>query len=320
VFWDAYTLWNYKAKVIYYSNSAASESGKGSFLEGPYRHYPLNLPMMKAWTAFFMGRWSESFVNLNSAILFTCLLTLVYTTLKKAAGKMPAMIFTYILASIPVLLYNVIGGYADMAAGYYFLAASVTLYYWHKTKRKRFLIFTGVLSSIAMFTKNEGIAIVFPALLLTFLFYLLYARLSWRHTLGYIVLFAASTVLILFWLQSSQALSMIARISGVNDNLFVFHDEAVGHFFGNLFNSGNYNLFWGGIILVLLLKWRSILKTEARFFLIPSLLSFGAIVYVFLFTENVKWLLNATTFNRTMLLVIPLLTLSAGFLFTRDEQ
>lgn len=319
-FWDAYTVWNFKAKVIYYTNSIAAGTKEAGLLEGPQRNYPLNLPMMRAWIAFVIGRWSEPFVNLHSLILFICLLVIVFETLRKVSGKLPAMIAAYVIASIPLFLLNTIGGYADMAIGYYFLAGNIMLLNWHRTKRKRFLIFTGIIAAVAMFTKNEGVGAVFPALFLTFLFYLLYARHSWKHIAGYVALFLASSVLILFWLHVSQSLSVVMRILDINNGQFVFHGYAIRPLLKHLFNSGNYNLYWSGIILIFLLKRRRILETEAKFFLVPSLLMLGAILYVFLMTDSVKWLLNSTTINRSMLLVIPSLTVSAGLLFTRNEE
>jgi len=47
-------------------------------------------------------------------------------------------------------------------------------------------------------------------------------------------------------------------------------------------------------------------------------LSFCAVLFVFLFTPNVTWLINGTTINRTLLIVIPVLTLSLGLLFAPD--
>jgi len=227
------------------------------------------------------------------------------------------MIFTYILASIPILTYNVISGYADMAVGYYLLAANIMLFYWHRTERTKFLIFAGIISSIAMFTKNEGVVIVFPALFFTFLFYLIHSRPSWKYVLRSIALFIVSSLLIFLWLKTSQALSTIIQKSG---DLFNFHAEAVRPLIEQLFIFRNYNIFWVGIILIFALKWKRIFFSEAKFFIVPSVLSLGAILYVFLFTANADWVINATAINRTMLLVIPILTLSAGFLLAPEEK
>ncbi|MFI5296249.1 MAG: hypothetical protein ACHQ0Y_14645 [Thermodesulfovibrionales bacterium] len=313
IFWDAYTLWNYKAKVIY-------QGSRAELFGGPYAHYPLHLSLMRAWIATFLGGWNEAFVNLHSLLLFLCLLVLEYEFLKREAGKMTAMIMTFVLSAIPVLIYNVLSGYADMAVGYYFLTAAIMLFYWQRTGKNSFLVYSGILSSIAMFTKNEGIAIVFPVLLLTFFGHLLFAGRSWKSTVAPAALFLISSVAILLWLGSSGALSAIVTISGIKEAPFTFHPEGLAPLVTHLLIFRSFNLFWFGVILLFALNWKRAFRAETRFFLIPSILSFCAILFVFLFTPNVQWLINGTTINRTMLIVIPLLNLTTGLLLVPEAK
>ena len=317
VFWDAYTLWNLKAKAIYFGNGALAAAREGLF-EGPYSHYPLNLPIMRAWTALFIGEWDDSFINLHSVVLYLCLLGLVFSFLSRKTGKLRAIILTYVISAIPVMTYNVLGGYADMAVGYYFLAANVMLYYWYKSGKTRLLIFLGILLSIAMFTKNEGTAIVFPALAITFFTALLQRRASWKNAAAGIALFLASTVLVSLWLKESQALQSILRISGVLDSSIAFHPEGLYPFVYYVFVSRSHNIFWLVVVIVLALKGKRAFGSDERLFFIPAVLSFCAVLFVFFFTPNVKWLINGTTINRTLLIVIPVLTLSLGLLLTPD--
>ena len=319
MFSDSYTTWNYKAKIIYYMQSANMSPGGGIF-QGPFTHYPLHLPIMRAWIAFCIGQWDETFVNLHSVILFICLLGLVYEFLKRRAGAIRALIIIWVLTGIPVLINNVLSGYADFAVGYLFLASMVLLHYWHITGKKRFLVFTGMLVSVAMFTKLEGLAIVFPALLITFFICLLSPRYSWKRILNSLGLFVISSSLIVFWLIKSQALNALMAISGINNSAVRFHPEGIRQLVEMLFVYRSHNLFWFGISFIFVLKWRAALRPEVRFFLIPSVLSFCAVLFVFLFTQNIQWLMDGTSINRTMLVVIPLLTLAGGLLFVPERS
>jgi len=319
-FWDAYTLWNYKAKVIYYANNAGADHTGEGIIQGEYRHYPLHLPIIRAWIATFLGEWDDAFVNLHSLLLFLCLLVLNFEFLRKETGKMTAMILTCVLSGMPILVYNVISGYADLAVGYYYLSAVIMLFYWHRTGRSGFLIYSGILSSIAMFTKNEGVAIVFPALFFTFLFHLSFRGQSWKKTMGVVGLFLISSMAILLWLRESGALSSIMTISGIKDSLVTFHPEGLMPFVNNLLVFRSHNLFWFGAALLVALNWRKAFRPEARFFLIPSVLTLGAILFVFLFTPNIAWLMNSTTINRTMLIVVPVLTLAGGYLIAPEDK
>jgi len=73
-----------------------------------------------------------------------------------------------------------------------------------------------------------------------------------------------------------------------------------------------------GVVIVLALKGKRAFRIDERLFFIPAVLSFCAVLFVFLFTPNVTWLINGTTINRTLLIVIPVLTLSLGLLFAPD--
>ena len=170
-----------------------------------------------------------------------------------------------------------------------------------------------------MFTKNEGAGIVFPAIFLSFLFHLLSSRRSLKSAAGFLVLFVISSALIVFWLIESHALSSFIWMLDVRNPAIQFHPEGLKRLMQLLFVFRSYNLFWFGILCILLLKWRSALRPLPRFFLIPSVLALCAILFIFLFTPNIVWLMNGTTVNRTMLIVMPLLTLTSGLLFSREE-
>jgi hypothetical protein len=307
IFWDAYTLWNYKAKVIFFGNFQELFSGE-------YRHYPLHVPLVRAWTAHLTGGWNDAFANLYSVVLFICLLSLVFHTLKRQTGAGSAMIFTFILSAIPVLVYNTMSGYADIVVAYYFFAATVMLYHWHRTGRNSLLVMTGILLSTAMFAKNEGIAIALPAIAAAFVFSLFRSGRSWKHAAVAVGFFAASLVLIIAWLVRANALSSILEISGLGQGLPSFRDEGLRPLFAHLFLYGNYNLFWAGLLSVFAFRWKRVVSSGAIFFLVPSAVAFIIILYVYLFTGNVEWLVKGTAINRTMLLVLPLLTVSAGLM------
>ena len=318
-FWDSITLWNYKAKFIYYGNGSNIGNGAEQIMKGEFQHYPLNLPIIRAWIATFMGQWDEGFINVHSLLLFLCLLGLEYEFLKKMTGKIQALILTCMLTGIPVLVYNVLSGYADMAVGYYFLAATLMLFHWHRNRSNAFLAYAGILVSLAMFTKNEGTTIVFPSLFLTFLICLLSSRHTRKSAASGIVLFLLPTVVIIVWFAQSGALSAIITISGLRESGLAFHSEGLAPLISRLFVDRTYNLFWFGVAFLFVVNWRKSLASGAWFFLIPLVLSSSAIVFVFLFTPNVVWLINGTTINRTMLVIIPILTVTSGFLLSSDN-
>ena len=158
LFWDAYTLWNLKAKQIYMS-------GGSGFFTGSFDYYPLGQPIIRAWSALVGGGWEPLFANGHGVLLYCLLIGLVYCHLRRERGSLQAVLFAYLLAAVPVLINNAMSGYADIAVSCYYLAAVVALEHWRKGNQAVMLVVSGLMSAMAMFTKNEGIAIAFPGLM-----------------------------------------------------------------------------------------------------------------------------------------------------------
>jgi hypothetical protein len=193
-----------------------------------------------------------------------------------------------VLSAIPVLIYNMVSGYADAPIGCFFRLL-VMLFYWDRTERCG-ISFSGILS-VAI--KNEGAAIVtrHPVNVL--------AASRFGRAMKQIP--AKSAVI-----SSSPSYPADAGTSPNStwrcpaDNTAVHSIRRVWGRLNNLFVFRSHNLFWSGIIVLLVWKWRA--ACAARFFL--AVRPRGATLYVFLFTPNVAWLIDGTT-TRTLLIVIP---------------
>ena len=118
----------------------------------------------------FAGTWNTSLVHLYDFAIFASMTAVFYAFLRRHASFAIAAAFTYVLASIPLMSFHAHGGHADMAVGYYLLASVLLLSRWFQTGETSFLYMTAITSAAMTFTKNEGLVLYAPAIVLTFLF------------------------------------------------------------------------------------------------------------------------------------------------------
>ncbi|MFZ3072883.1 MAG: hypothetical protein WA162_06545 [Thermodesulfobacteriota bacterium] len=320
---DAVTTWDFKAKVIFTARGLGA-SGSENFLGGGPLHYPLGTPLFKAWMGIFAGTWNPNLVHLYDFAIFASMIALFYANIRRHASFAVAAAFTYVLASIPLMSFHAHGGYADMATGYYLLASVLLLARWFQTGETSLLYPTAITTTAMTFTKNEGLALYAPAIVLTFLF--LIARptpLRGTHSESgsgapdaplreKIKKIAVSCAIFLAlagpWLIVKTLYSL--NISGGAPG---FHGEALMELAAVFFwEGGAFNILWCGAILILFTNLKLFKDMTFIAYFMPFALTFLATLAVFVFTSNYEWLYLRSTINRSFLIISPLLVFSLG--------
>src|SRR3990170_1983167 len=305
---DAVTTWDFKAKVIF-TASGLGASGSEEFLGGGLLNYPLGTPLFKAWMGIFAGTWTASLVHLYDFAIFASMAAVFYAFLRRHASFAIAAAFTYVLASIPLMSFHAHGGYADMAAGYYLLTSVLLLARWFQTGENSFLYLTAITSAAMTFTKNEGLVLYAPAIVLTFLFLIAKAGAPLRGKIKRIAVPCAVFLALAGpWLavKALYGLSVGGGKLGIHGEAFT---ELAAVFF---WEEGALNILWVGAILILSANIRLFKDMTFLSHFIPFALTFLATLAVFVFTSNYEWLYLRTTINRSFLIISPLLVFSIG--------
>jgi hypothetical protein len=151
--WDAFSIWNLRAKMLASPESLASRAWS-PLLKHTHPDYPLLLSSFVARGWAYSGSLGESMVPIATSLLFFIgLLALGIGILSIERSPSIGLAFGLVLAASPSLLHEVPAQYADVPIAYYF-AAAVAMALLNRP------LLAGVFAGLAAFTKNEGFVFV----------------------------------------------------------------------------------------------------------------------------------------------------------------
>jgi hypothetical protein len=306
---DAITTWDYKAKAIYFAGAVGNISS-ANFLGGSMLSYPPGIPLMRAWMALVADGWSDQLIHLFNFTVMASMVTFLYATLRRHASPIIAIAFCYALISLPLLSMHASSGYADIVVGFYLLLAVAMLVRWFHTTDNIFIYMTIITGGFLPFTKNEGLILFIPVLCVTFLVFLFYAKMERRRKIKTTLLLTLGTAaIILPWV-------IVKGLTDVGTSFkIVFHPEAfieIARLF--LWEGGSFSILWVAALVIALSNPQRLLDKTFLTYFLPTILSFSAVLAVFILTPNYEWLWLRTTTNRTLLIITPLVILSVGVL------
>lgn len=161
---DARAIWGFKAKVLYYEEGIYNDA----FLDADRLHaktrYPQLIPLAEAFVASITGGFHEPALKLLFPCFYVALILLVGSELRRVFDRRCALVATSLFASLPAFTINDNGGaasgYADLPLAFYVTALAVNLFRWLETKSWDRLRLAFLFTSLAAFTKAEGLALV----------------------------------------------------------------------------------------------------------------------------------------------------------------
>ncbi|MFK7829929.1 MAG: hypothetical protein AB8B57_09140 [Congregibacter sp.] len=322
--WDVTMHWATKAKVWlnqgsmvpFVDNQAWLTAGDGVFTDH-HPDYPTSIPLLQVWMGLALGGWSETVVSLPWVITGTALLLLFFGgALVAGASPVVAVIFTYLLASLPLLGSHIaIAGYADLLLGAVYLAALQALLSWSRYRDRASLLLLCLFALAAPTVKNEG--------------------LFWTATLlpGVLLVLISPRKLRILLLSGTAVLGVFALLAPADFTVaghslermgFGFRSVAPSALAQQIFIFGSWHLT--GILLLLsvflVARYPSLLAGLGA---IAMPLAAAVVMYLFLFTATrfSYGAIHGTASNRIALHLIPsllfLVALLAQRYFYRDH-
>ncbi|MEW6682870.1 MAG: hypothetical protein AB1451_08100 [Nitrospirota bacterium] len=315
-FWDTVANWNYRAKILHATGRLDLDPYSNAFLGGEMAHYPLGPSLFRAWLATLLGKWSDPAVAFHSIVTYVLLFGMIWVRLSKRIGWWCGLVLAYFAVSIPLMTYHAFAGYADLLVTF-FLTACLIYCFEYITARDAFSGHVSALFLAAvLFTKNEGIVLILPALTITVLIAAWSGRVAWLSAVSYLAIAIGPVVP---WIVLKAYLGLSYAPTEANAGL-AFHVEGLPRLFAVVFLQGSFNLFGSFFLLTVWLLAPLWWKTEVGFLALPVWLFFGAILAAFLFTDNYEFLENQMSINRTLMMAMPSYVYLAGVSFGRKWQ
>lgn len=181
---DTLDNWNLRGKVFYVDKALTLVMPGEDPSVSPLgvSSYPPTVPLVKTWLAMIAGNWSEPLVNSIHIVWYLLAMTLVFIIVRRKAGVWWALLGSYILASLPLYMMHGTNAYADAFVSSHVLFA-IGMTYLGLTRddapgRNTFLSIGGIAAAMLVLTKNEGVLVYLPPLLLVLVVGLI---LQWKN-------------------------------------------------------------------------------------------------------------------------------------------
>lgn len=312
---DSAANYNYKPKVFYHTRSIVPDPDNPWFL-GSYRPaYPQGIPLFKVWVMTWTGGWSEPAVNILSPLIWLGIGLVGWRAFRDLLASFPALVFTYILLSLPLPVFHSAFAYIDIHCAFILLVGTALIRRWMREGERVLLLTAGLVLAVGLSVKDEMLALtavgVFPPLVL----HRLLNRVRLRDWLTDFSIFAGGLLILnLPWLVMKRVWAL--QVGPRGDQLvFEFHPEAFGHLAGYLFQTGNYSIIWPVFILAVALSLPLALKTDLGYLGLSLAGMFLMTFWLFSCTPFFEFLKIGTTINRALLMFLPLMVYYLAILF-----
>ncbi len=169
---DTLDNWNLRGKV-FFEDRAMTLVMPGEDPETSPKgvsSYPPTVPLMKASLAAIAGKWSDAIANAIHGVWFGLVAVLLYCAVRKRLQRRWALLAVYGYLSMPLATMHGTNPYADVFVSLHvFLAAAWTLDALHEhdpARRAARYLLAGLAFAALSFTKNEGMIVYLPPLIL----------------------------------------------------------------------------------------------------------------------------------------------------------
>jgi len=321
---DAFQFYSIVAKGLYYKHTLLTPyistyiGGKPPF---PF--------LAQGWVLIGLQTTNDAWLKILSPILFISLLVLFYNVLRKSVTRKISLLFTFMLSSLPFLLYHTTTAYADVPVTFYFTVSCLYLFrflkdFYDRPAERNYapLAISLIMAAVTVWAKHAGLMLA-GANILTLLIFLFSQRkqLYVKEIKG-----IASIIFILFLLITPLIVPRVNFLIGTLSGLTGHNDVAVqaiaknvvdvpisertvkiGQIFtGKLFLYSDWHLTWALLLVSLLFFFRRALAVPQRYLLCVLVLAVMSVFVQFESSGVFVWLLDGTLFDRLVMNEVPL--------------
>lgn len=286
--WDAWALWNLRAKFLA-GPGGAWRYALSPLLNNTHPDYPLLLPafVARVWKAG--GALDTLGPVVTALVFFAALLALLVSAVALLRGAASAMLAGLVILSTTTLLTWAPSQYADIPLAFYYLGAIALLFQEASETTspaggRWALLWAGLCTGLAAWTKNEGIAFLACILAVFVIFTVWQRRTAIAKRAGWLLAGVAPGVLLTLWLKFFLAPAVDPLVTQGVSGMARLHDlsrymQVASGFFNNLLNLGSGVAHPLVLLAVLgvLLRW----QIEERYRL-PALIASTVLILVFL--------------------------------------
>ena len=323
--WDAWSVWNFKAKFLLLSGPNWSNIFD-PILWRSSPHYPLLLPLINVWGWIFTKQPVSAGPALTSLIFTFLMAGLLFSGLRYSTKNNAVILAPLLLLTLSFYEILATSQYCDLIVGYYLLASFYCLIETARKESPAFAFLAGLFIGLLSFTKPEGTiaAILIAGLSLIHCALNVDNRTQKIKLLlflgGGIVLFSIPTIIFyVFYSPGNQTFlnglptpDKLAELSRMGTTLTSLLAEL---------KEPRWNGLWFLIITGLFFSWKKCFRKEIIVF--PLFLLFYLTIIVFYYFVNtyfeVQWWLDQSL-NRILFSLLPLIVFWTFYSLFSDNK
>ena len=318
--YDSVATYAIKSKIFYLAGAIPQGYFNGLGLLFPHVDYPLNIPLSQTLMYIFMCSLNDQLVKAIFPLYFVAILGILYYGIRRFAGRTYALVFIFILASIPQFNNFATNAYIDVPLSYYYLTATLFLFYWFKEPDTiGFLYVSAIMTALAGWTKNEGL--VYCAInVIVLAIYLFSSRkgLEKKYLLRGIQYIVLVAVILLPWLIIRKSAAVMNSDFGTLDagrfDIVAQLRKVIPMFYEfqrQIFGPKKWNIFWIVFIIALVVYRKKLFTKYSRYITIPLVLVICGYIAAYLLTQ----ITMPSLWSRLMLHFLPIAVYLLALLF-----
>jgi hypothetical protein len=308
--YDAIAIYAIKSKIFYLARSIPADffTRIASFF--PHPDYPLNIPLSETLCYLFLGSLNDQLVKVIFPFYFVGILVILYFAIKRFAGQAYALLFTFLLATIPQFNEFATNGYVDLILAYYYFISMLFLFTWFQEQDTKFLVISAVMVALAGWTKNEGLMYCGINIILLFIFSALSRKKQILYPLIYAVIIAA-VLMPWLWIKASTGMfnndielggahsfNLARMFRRVMPTLYVFQKQ----FFG----LKKWNILWPTAFVILVFNYKSAFIGNRKYLALSLLFTVSGYVFIYLTSPLDIDFFVSKTWNRFLIHMVPI--------------
>jgi 4-amino-4-deoxy-L-arabinose transferase-like glycosyltransferase len=355
---DAWGHWASGAKFFFYERGFLLDPSKWNYFGRGYRvelSYPLHLSLIELWAALWLGHFHEAYVKIWSALYFLALVIFFFTAAAREVGRFRSLIWVFFLVSAPLMVYHGIEGLSDLPLAFYTFTGVVFFWRYMKSRDMRLLALSGLLIGMAICTKYEAL-FFFAALLLALSVSMIVKR---EKVLVSVAAFLLPVLIIAGPWLFFKKISNLSTTHGVAESRIasfvkkkdvtkeqesignggvtreqgtlkrpaaaqrvaqpVIHWEIFDDIFIMLFTSANYNLIFSFWLLLSLLCYKKIWRTDLKYLYLVQITVFFLFILLYLVVAP-EVVTEGFAIYRNVLSYLPLLYFCSALLLKEESE
>jgi len=287
--------------------------------------YPASKPplpfLIESWPLISIDAWQDNLLPFFYPFLYISFLIIFYSGLKRHFSELYSLFFTFLLASLPLLLFHAGTAYTDFPQAFYYSAATIYLFQFVKEfnssrdKAHSFFLASMLFLGIAVWVKRSALLYYSGINLSVLALFLVYhwkniQKGEWRNLAFGFLLF---TIIILPWIiyhnfvsfsqYYGQAIPALKQT--ISHPRLAMAQVILLAMLRNMFSEGNWQLLWMFFFSLLVLFPRKSFTLPNSVLLIILAVNLSALFAIFLFTNLFISIFNDTILNRLMLHFVP---------------